>query len=111
MTRFRTERGLDRLVNFSDATVAIAITILLLPLVDVAVEIEKESLGEVLGARKNLRVRETTVTAVTFAMVLVLSVIFPWVGIYWLLLLIPVGVATGVLRRRQNPHDAETPSS
>ena len=48
MTRFRTERGLDRLVNFSDATVAIAITILLLPLVDVAVEIEKESLGELL---------------------------------------------------------------
>ena len=50
MTRFRTERGLDRLVNFSDATVAIAITILLLPLVDVAVEIEKESLGELLSS-------------------------------------------------------------
>ena len=211
MTRFRTERGLDRLVNFSDATVAIAITILLLPLVDVAVEIEKETLGELLssnigtiiafaatfaviarlwtahhrifeaatdydngaiwinflwlasivlmpftanvlahsdladpsvnalyvgtmmlssiallglaihlrrhpsltasGARKNLRVRETTVTAATFAVVLVLSVIFPRVGIYWLLLLIPVGVVTGALRRRQEPHDAETPAS
>lgn len=34
----RTERGLDRLVNFSDATVAIAITLLILPLVDVAAE-------------------------------------------------------------------------
>ena len=211
MTRFRTERGLDRLVNFSDATVAIAITILLLPLVDVAVEIEKETLGELLssnigtiiafaatfaviarlwtahhrifeaatdydngaiwinflwlasivlmpftanvlahsdladpsvnalyvgtmmlssiallwlvihlrrhpsltasGARRNLRVRETTVTAITFAVVLVLSVIFPRVGIYWLLLLIPVGVVTGALRRRQEPHDAETPAS
>lgn len=34
MSRIRTERGLDRLVNFSDATVAIAITLLVLPLVD-----------------------------------------------------------------------------
>ena len=46
MTRLRTERGLDRLVNFSDATVAIAITVLLLPLVDIALEIEKLSLGD-----------------------------------------------------------------
>ena len=211
MTRFRTERGLDRLVNFSDATVAIAITVLLLPLVDVAVEIEKESLGELLssnigtiiafaatfaviarlwtvhhrifeaavdydngtiwinflwlasivvmpftanvlshsdladpsvnalyigtmvlssiallwlvihlrrhpsltasGARKNLRVRETVVTVITFAVALVLSVIFPEVGLYWLLLLIPVSVVTGVLRRRQNSSDANGPSS
>ena len=202
MTRFRTERGLDRLVNFSDATVAIAITVLLLPLVDVAVEIEKESLGELLssnvgtiiafaatfaviarlwtvhhrifeaavdydngtiwinflwlasivlmpftanvlshsdladpsvnalyvgtmvlssvallwlvihlrrhpaltasGTKKNLRVTESAVTVVTFAVALVLSVIFPVVGIYWLLLLIPVSVVTGVLRRRSN---------
>jgi hypothetical protein len=29
----RTQRGLDRLVNFSDATLAITITLLLLPLV------------------------------------------------------------------------------
>ena len=210
MTRFRTERGLDRLVNFSDATVAIAITILLLPLVDVAVEIEKESLGELLssnigtiiafaatfaviarlwtvhhrifeaavdydngtiwinflwlasivlmpftsnvlahsdladpsvnalyigtmllssvallwlvvhlrrhppltasGARKNLRVRETAVTVVTFAVALVLSVIFPRVGIYGLLLLIPVSVVTGLWRRRANPPSAAPPS-
>ncbi|MEO7018181.1 MAG: TMEM175 family protein [Leifsonia sp.] len=39
MTAIRTERGLDRLVNFSDATIAIAITLLILPLVDVAGEI------------------------------------------------------------------------
>lgn len=37
----RTERGLDRLVNFSDATVAIAITLLILPLVDIAGEVTK----------------------------------------------------------------------
>lgn len=34
--RLRTERGFDRLVNFSDAVVAIAITLLVLPLVELA---------------------------------------------------------------------------
>lgn len=33
-----TERGLDRVVNFSDAVVAIAITLIILPLVDLAQE-------------------------------------------------------------------------
>lgn len=48
----RTERGLDRLVNFSDATVAIAITILILPLVDIAGELsDHHNAGELL--RKN----------------------------------------------------------
>lgn len=45
----RTERGLDRLVNFSDATVAIAITLLMLPLVDVAAEIGDHPLGDLLA--------------------------------------------------------------
>ncbi|MGH1524874.1 TMEM175 family protein [Leifsonia sp. L25] len=45
MAVIRTERGLDRLVNFSDATVAIAITLLILPLVDAAPEIARESFG------------------------------------------------------------------
>ncbi|GIT78610.1 DUF1211 domain-containing membrane protein [Leifsonia sp. LS1] len=45
MTVVRTERGLDRLVNFSDATVAIAITLLILPLVDEAGQAAKEGVG------------------------------------------------------------------
>jgi uncharacterized membrane protein len=45
MAAMRTERGLDRLVNFSDATVAIAITILILPLADEGPEAVREGLG------------------------------------------------------------------
>lgn len=45
MAQTRSERGLDRLVNFSDATVAIAITLLILPLVDAATHIGDASFG------------------------------------------------------------------
>ncbi len=43
-----TERGFDRLVNFSDAVVAIAITLLILPLVDTATELGSGSILELL---------------------------------------------------------------
>lgn len=36
MAQFRTQRGLNRIVNFSDATVAIAVTVLVLPLAELA---------------------------------------------------------------------------
>ena len=210
MTRLRTERGLDRLVNFSDATVAIAITVLLLPLVDIALEIEKLSLGDLLaanlgtiiafaitfaviarlwfshhrlfeaavdydsgmiwvnflwlasivvmpftanvlahsdaadpgvnalyigtvlsssvallwlvlhlrrhpsvtstGVAELLHLQDTVMTVIAFAVALVLSVLFPEVGMFWLLLLIPANVVGGLLRRRSASAGA-TPSS
>ena len=42
----RTERGLDRLVTFLDAVVAIAITLLVLPLVEVLGEAPGEPLDD-----------------------------------------------------------------
>src|SRR3954471_20091144 len=48
MAAIRTERGLDRLLNFSDATGAIAITLLILPLVDAASHIGDKPFGDFL---------------------------------------------------------------
>ena len=50
------------------------------------------------------------ITVIAFAVALVLSVLFPVVGMFWLLLLIPANVVGGLLRRRAASEGA-TPSS
>ncbi|MFI2754925.1 TMEM175 family protein [Cellulomonas sp. P22] len=49
MAVIRTDRGLDRLVNFTDAAVAIAITLLVLPLVDLVTDDEEHSVSSLLA--------------------------------------------------------------
>ena len=49
MAVIRTERGLDRLVNFSDGTVAIALTLLVLPLVDLLTDGSEYSISSLLN--------------------------------------------------------------
>ena len=50
----RTERGFDRIVNFSDATVAIAMTLLVLPLVELGGDTEPgDSLWHLLSENSN----------------------------------------------------------
>ena len=61
----RSERGLDRLVNFSDATVAIAITLLILPLVEAADDLGTESLQQFAGGHSGLLIA----FAVSFAVI------------------------------------------
>lgn len=67
--QIRTERGLDRLVNFSDATVAIAITILVLPLVQLAPEIAREGGG--VGAVLDVPLDSLLAFALSFALIAV----------------------------------------
>lgn len=78
----RTGRGLDRLVNFSDAIVAIAITLLVLPLVDTASDIGRLTLAGF--ARENIG--GLLAFAISFAVIarfwVVHHRVFEWVADY-----------------------------
>jgi uncharacterized membrane protein len=52
--RVRTERGFDRLITFADAVVAIALTLLVLPLTEIARDLDgRQDVWEVLGDHKD----------------------------------------------------------
>ena len=91
MPGIRTGRGLDRLVNFTDAAVAIAITLLVLPLVDLVTDGSPPSVRSLRGA---------SVALALLLLALVLAVAFPGVGMFWLLLLLLSGPLTRLGRRR-----------
>lgn len=109
----RTSRGLDRLVNFTDASVAIAITLLILPLVDIATEIDREPIGRLL--HDNLGALASFV--ITFAVIgrfwTVHHRIFEYVESYsrplitvnfvWLLSIVFLPFAANVLSHRSGP--------
>ncbi len=64
-----TSRGLDRLLAFGDATVAIAMTLLVLPLVDLAQEIDEHPVGDYLADHRG----DLLVFALSFLVI----------GIFW----------------------------
>ena len=66
LRRVRTDRGLDRLITFLDAVVAIAITLLVLPLVDVLPDVGSTvPLGDLLLAER----QRFTAFALSFAVI------------------------------------------
>ncbi|MWB97756.1 TMEM175 family protein [Agromyces seonyuensis] len=78
----RTERGLDRLVNFSDATVAIAMTLLVLPLVDLATRLDGADLFGFLGEHVGELVAFVVTFVVTARFWLVHHHVFEWLVDY-----------------------------
>jgi uncharacterized membrane protein len=107
MSLFRTERGLDRLVNFSDAAVAIAITLLVLPLVDFAPEIAHTTLGHLLGEHWETLLAFVISFAVIgnfwivhhqlFELVDDYTYTLAWLDLLWLFSIIVVPFSTAVL--------------
>lgn len=103
----RTERGFDRLVNFSDAVVAIAITLLVLPLTEVAGDLGDRSVSEL------LRENQSSIMAFLISFVLVANYWLvhhrmfeyirgydgwlTWLNMVWLLLIILLPFSTELI--------------
>ena len=106
-TAGHTSRGFDRLVNFSDAVVAIAITLLVLPLTEVAGHAEGESVPTL------LRENQPTIMAFLVSFVLVANYwlvhhrmfeyiddydgVLAWLNMLWLLLIILLPFSTELM--------------
>jgi uncharacterized membrane protein len=103
----RSERGLDRLVTFLDAVVAIAITLLVLPLIEVLAEDRGADLGVVLS--DNLG--QFGAFALSFVVIARLwlahhaivesvgayDVLFLWVNLFWTFTIVLLPFATQVI--------------
>ncbi len=108
MASLHTSRGLDRLVFFSDATVAIAITLLVLPSVEFAAEIAKD---HTLGALFRDHAETLIAFVISFAVIanlwfvhhqlfeLVVDYTLPlgWLNMLWLLSIVTIPFSTSVL--------------
>jgi len=113
MAEVRT-RGFDRLVNFSDAVVAIAITLLILPLVDASQEVVKEGIGNYF--QHNFW--QLLAFAISFVVIarfwMVHHQVFGWIGGYtsgllwlnvlWLASIVFMPFTANVLSRSANGH-------
>jgi uncharacterized membrane protein len=113
MVSARTERGLDRIVNFTDAAVAISLTLLVLPLVDIATEVTaKHPLGVVLGDHWANLLAFAISFAVIANMWLIHHRIFEMVGDYdhglallnllWLFTITALPFSTNVIAQNDN---------
>jgi uncharacterized membrane protein len=103
----RTERGLDRLVTFLDAVVAIAITLLVLPLIEVLAEDRGADLGVVLSDN----VGQFGAFALSFVVIARLwlahhaivesvggyDVLFLWLNLLWTFTIVLLPFATQVI--------------
>jgi uncharacterized membrane protein len=103
----RTERGLDRLVTFLDAVVAIAITLLVLPLIELLGDREDDDLGALLGDH----LADFAAFALSFVVIARLwlvhhklvewvgryDALFTWLSLFWAFTIVFLPFATQVI--------------